>query len=73
MNLSMARWWRLNEYFGAGVELVWFLDHRKRTCEVFTSPEQCVVLTEDQTLTGGTVLPGFELPLRELFSKLDDE
>jgi hypothetical protein len=29
------------------------------------------VLTEDQALDGGAVLPGFTLPLRELFGEMD--
>ncbi len=63
---------KLREYFRAGVELVWLIDHRKRTCEVFTSPSDRTVLSADQTITGGTVLPGFELSLSDLFARLDD-
>ena len=63
---------KLREYFQAGVELVWFVDHRRRTCEVFHSPTKSTLLDETQTLTGGAVLPGFEIPLGELFSVFDD-
>lgn len=63
---------KLEEYFRAGVEIIWIIDHRQRTCEVFTSPADRLVLTEQETLTGGTVLPGFDLSLQELFSRLDD-
>ncbi len=64
---------KLAEYFRAGVELVWLVDHRRRTCEVFTSPSERLLLVDVQTLTGGAVLPGFELALRDLFSCLDDD
>lgn len=66
---EMAR--KRQEYFAAGVQLVWQIDPNTRTVEVFTAPEQSTVLHEMQTLDGGTVLPGFMLPLHELFAELD--
>ncbi len=62
---------KLNEYFTAGVRLVWYVDPRTRTAAVYTSPQQCTVLGEADVLTGGDVLPGFELPLRELFAEVE--
>lgn len=61
---------KLKDYFFAGVRLVWYIDIKKRTAEVFTAPNQGVTLTEDQALNGGEVLPGFRLPLRQLFAQL---
>ena len=66
---EMAR--KRQEYFHAGVQIVWMVDPNARTVEVFTAPEQSTVLHEVQTLEGGTVLPGFVLPLHELFAELD--
>lgn len=66
---EMAR--KRQEYFSAGVQVVWQVDPRTRTVEVFTVPAQSTVLHEAQTLEGGMVLPGFTLPLQELFSELD--
>jgi Uma2 family endonuclease len=65
---EMAR--KLKDYFLAGVELVWFVDPAKRTVEVFTAPDESRPFTEGQTLDGGSVLPGFRLPLRELFANM---
>jgi len=62
---------KLVEYFDAGVEIVWLVDVRKRAVEVFTSPNKSVVLRSGQILTGGTVLPGFRLKVRDLFEQLD--
>jgi len=59
------------DYFSAGVRLVWEVDPRKRTVTVYAASQEPVILTEADTLEGGTVLPGFALPLRELFAELD--
>ncbi len=61
---------KLKDYFLAGVELVWFVDPAKRTVRAYTAPDESILLSEDQTLDGGRVLPGFRLPLEELFAKL---
>ncbi len=66
---EMAR--KRREYFEAGVRLVWEVDPRSRTVAVFDGPETSTVLNASQTLDGGAVLPGFVLPLGELFGELD--
>jgi Uma2 family endonuclease len=66
---EMAR--KRQDYFAAGVHLVWQVDPRTRTVEVFTAPAQSTILHEIHVLDGGTVLPGFTLPLQELFAALD--
>jgi Uma2 family endonuclease len=58
---------KISEYFDAGCRLVWLVDARTRTVAVYTSGADVITLTEKQTLTGGDVLPGFRLPLRNLF------
>jgi Uma2 family endonuclease len=58
---------KLGEYFEAGVRLVWMVDPRKRTARVYTAVDQSVLIKEGQVLDGGDVLPGFVLPLSELF------
>jgi Uma2 family endonuclease len=64
---------KLRDYFGAGTRLVWFVDLDARTVTVYAAPDQATVLHEDQTLDGGAVLPGFSLPLRQLFAELDPQ
>jgi Uma2 family endonuclease len=66
---EMAR--KRQDYFAAGVHLVWQVEPSTRTVEVFTAPDQSTVLHETHILDGGTVLPGFTLPLQELFAALD--
>jgi Uma2 family endonuclease len=66
---EMAR--KRREYFEAGVRLVWEVDPRARTVAVYEAPDQPTVLEVEQTLDGGQVLPGFALPLADLFAELD--
>ena len=62
---------KLREYFEAVVRLVWLIDPRTRTALVHTSPKASTKLGEGQSLDGGDVLPGFAVPLAELFECLD--
>ena len=62
---------KVGEYFRNGVELVWLIDPRDRTARVYRSTSDVRVLGERDALDGGTVLPGFELPLADLFGELD--
>jgi Uma2 family endonuclease len=62
---------KLHNYFAAGVRLVWYVDPRTRTVDIYTALDRSTRLTEDRTLDGGDVLPGFALSLRELFAELD--
>jgi Uma2 family endonuclease len=58
---EMAR--KLDEYFRAGVRLVWYVDPKRRTVRVYTARDRSVLLHEDRSLGGGNVLPGFSLPI----------
>jgi Uma2 family endonuclease len=59
------------DYFAAGVELVWEVDPETRTVAVYTSPKAMTTLRDTDTLDGGIVLPGFTLRLHDLFAELD--
>lgn len=59
------------EYFQSGVVLVWEVDIDGRMVTVYTSVDSSAVLGEQETLTGGTVLPEFELPVADIFAELD--
>jgi Uma2 family endonuclease len=64
---------KLKEYFLCGVRLVWFVDPAKRTVVVYTSPDRSETLAEGQTLDGGDVLPGFRLPVKQIFRRLKEQ
>lgn len=59
------------DYFAAGVEVVWEIDPRVRTVVVYTSVTASTTLTAADTLDGSPVLPRFTLPLQQLFAELD--
>jgi Uma2 family endonuclease len=60
---------KLREYFEAGVRLVWFVQLKTQTATVYTSPTKVRRVGKDQALDGGDVLPGFRLPLKDLFAR----
>lgn len=53
-------------YLANGCRLVWLVLPDKQIIEVYTADKQ--PLTEADTLTGGEVLPGFALPVRQVFA-----
>ena len=56
------------DYFNAGSKLMWVVDPEARVVAVYTGKTgNPIVLTAADTLDGGAVLPGFTLPLAELF------
>jgi Uma2 family endonuclease len=53
-------------YLAHGCRMVWLILPEQRIVEVYT-PQDDRVLTVTDTLTGGDVLPGFTLPVAEIF------
>lgn len=62
---------RRGDYFNAGTRLFWEVDPVGRTVVVYTSLTQSSTLAVGDTLDGAPALPGFTLPLAELFAELD--
>ncbi|HEV3258825.1 MAG TPA: Uma2 family endonuclease [Gemmataceae bacterium] len=60
---------RVQEYFQAGVQLVWVIYPVVRQVYVYESPTRIRVLVSTEELDGGTLLPGFRLPLSTLFEE----
>jgi Uma2 family endonuclease len=59
---------KVRDYFFHGVQLVWVISPRLRLVQVHESPEHSRVLTAQQELEGGSILPGFHLPLSSFFA-----
>lgn len=62
---------KLKEYFLSEVAVVWFVDPKKRTVRVYTSPDEVTELKATDVLDGGDVLSGFSVPVSRLFADLD--
>lgn len=62
---------KLDEYFAAGVRLVWYLYPEPRTARVYTSRTDVHLLNEDESLEGDPVLPGFRLLIRDWFERAE--
>ncbi len=58
---------KIADYFKAGTKLLWLIDPVRKTIDVMTSPKKRKTLGAGDTLDGGDLLPGFTLPLSELF------
>jgi Uma2 family endonuclease len=59
---------KTDEWLRAGARLVWTVDPEARTVAVNEAPGAGRVLHVGDTLTGQPVLPGFALPLAQLFA-----
>lgn len=61
-----------SEYFAAGVEVVWEVDPRTRTVQVYRRLEESFEQFDSSgVLQEPSLLPGFQLSLPRLFGKLD--
>jgi Uma2 family endonuclease len=56
-------------YCAAGSKQVWEVDPKKKTVQIYTDAESMTKLTINDTLDGGDILPGFQLPLKQLFNR----
>jgi Uma2 family endonuclease len=60
---------KLQDYFLAGIRLVWYVLPDRQEVHSYTAPEQRQIFSVDHALHGGEVLPGFTLPVRQLFDE----
>ena len=61
---------KIHEYFRAGVRLVWVVFPTFREVYVYHAANQVRVISENDILDVGTVLPGFQLRLDRLFDPI---
>ena len=55
------------DYLEAGSRVVWVLDPRRRTVTVYRSRDEIRILGAGEELTADDVLPGFAVPVDEVF------
>jgi Uma2 family endonuclease len=58
---------KLRHYLTHGVRMVWLVDPEDRSVSVYHVSKPMSILTENDTLTGEDVLPGFTCPVASLF------
>lgn len=58
---------KTEDWLNGGTRLLWIVSPRRRTITVHRSLTNIVVLTEDDTLDGGDVVPGFACRVGDLF------
>jgi Uma2 family endonuclease len=56
------------QFFAKGCRLFWVIDPQTQTADVYTSTTRVKHLDASGTLEGGKVLPGFSLPLAQVFA-----
>lgn len=60
---------RVDELLGAGVALIWIINPRHQTVLVYRPDEAPVLYNVNQDLTAEPHLPGFRVPVAEIFSR----
>jgi Uma2 family endonuclease len=60
---------KVREYFHYGVQVVWVIAPEERQVYVYDAPTHVRILTGQDELTGGEVVPGFRLSLGHLFQQ----
>ena len=58
---------KMREYFSFGVRQVWIIIPGDRSAFIYTAPRNGKMLSINDDLDGGTLLPGFRMPLATLF------
>ncbi|MFN8485088.1 MAG: Uma2 family endonuclease [Anaerolineae bacterium] len=58
---------KVYDYLNAGTRAVWVVNPRAQTVTVYEPTRVARTLTVHDTLDGGDTLPGFALPVRDLF------
>lgn len=60
---------KVSDWLEAGTRMVWVISPTLRTVTVYQSLTEISVLTEKDTLGGGGVVPGFKIPVAEIFAE----
>jgi len=59
---------KVQQWLAAGCRAVWLIDPQRRTVAVYDAGQHQVLRSDTDELTGGDLLPGFRLPLADIFS-----
>jgi Uma2 family endonuclease len=59
---------KVEEWLTAGTRMVWVVNPRRRTATVYRSRSQIAILTENESLDGHDVVPGFRSRVGDMFA-----
>jgi Uma2 family endonuclease len=62
---------KMRRWFTAGIELGWVIYPSGRTITVYCSLSDIRILSGDDTLDGGSIVPGFSCRVSDLFAQLN--
>lgn len=60
---------KVAQWLAAGSRIVWVVSPKLHTVTVYRSLTEIAVLTENDTLDGGEVVPGFKVSVAEIFAE----
>ena len=59
---------KVQQWLSAGCLVVWVVEPATRSVHVYQGSDSVSVLTASDVLTGGELLPGFQVPVAEIFA-----
>jgi Uma2 family endonuclease len=59
---------KVRDYLAAGTRMVVVVDREPRLVTVYQAPDKITFLTINDTLDGGDIVPGWQLPVADLFA-----
>jgi Uma2 family endonuclease len=60
---------KVAQWLKSGARTIWVVSPKMHAITVYRSLTEIVVLTENDTLDGGDVVPGFQIPIAEIFAE----
>ena len=58
---------KVSDWLRTGTQMVVVIDPHQRTATVYRGPDDICILTEGDMLDGGDVVPGWKMPLEDVF------
>ncbi len=59
---------KINDYFRAGVQVVWYLNPKKQNIHLYLLASEMRVLSGDDTCSAAPAVPDFELMVKDIFA-----
>jgi Uma2 family endonuclease len=63
---------KISQWLGFGAKQVWIVNPKTKSVEIHESTKDTIILSEDEDLQGGDLLPGFQIAVAKLFEVAND-